>query len=286
MNLPTHLANKFVSNPWTVLVTTLGAFLGIFFVVYDHFPGYSNLKLLILWGGAVFILFLIFFSFKIRLDNRNLKEIAKSFRDINRLYQESLFQNFYGIGAVNDRNELVNIEKNVVQAVCQRISYIYSTLIRKKCAVSVKLLVVENENMFAQTYARDEINSERDSSEPVKYKVNVGRNTAFDEALKNDTTREIVHFYSGDLEKHHHYYNERVSWKQYYRSTIVVPIRSRTSNEKKGESIGFLCVDTMSRNRLNNDHHVIMLAALSDQMYNFMALMRGKYQAAVKGDQI
>jgi hypothetical protein len=44
--------------------------------------------------------------------------------------------------------------------------------------------------------------------------------------------------------------------------------------------LGFLAVDTMSENRLNNTYQMQMLAAYAHQMYNFMSLMRGKYSLA------
>jgi hypothetical protein len=37
----------------------------------------------------------------------------------------------------------------------------------------------------------------------------------------------------------------------------------------------------MSVNRLKNGYHLFMLAALANQMYNFMSLMRGKYTVVV-----
>ena len=79
----------------------------------------------------------------------------------------------------------------------------------------------------------------------------------------------------------------------FYRSILVVPIHSATNVHTalvhQKELVGFLTVDTMSVNRLNSTYHLFMLAALANQMFNFMAVVRGKYvgstSSATLGDQ-
>ncbi len=220
------------------------------------------------------------YSLKIREENRKLKEISEHFREINAIYRNRLFGLFYGKCPSMERKDLINIEKFTLNSVCQRISKIYSMLIAKNCTVSVKLLMQQEDTgrLYVTTYTRSENACKHDDESPSKFEVNTGQNTAFDDALRRNTTGDITHFFSGDLRKHKHYRNQRPNWSKYYQSAIVVPIRCLGVEENPDpDDIGFLCVDTNSRHRLNNTHHVVMLSGLADQIYNFMSLMRGKY---------
>lgn len=284
MNLPAKVVNKIATNPWAVLISNIGSIVSLGVLINEKIsqPSMAIGPILFFIGATILYVAVSMYSLKIREDNRNLQEIAESFREINSIYRDRLFGQFYGGRSITQREKLVDIEKSTITSVCQRISQIYSKLIGKSCVVSVKLLTKENDGTLkAKSYARSENDSERDKAEPKTFEVNTGQNTAFDLALMKDTTGNIIYFYSGDLEKHKHYLNQRPNWKKYYRSTIVVPIRCPGVEGKPAQDdIGFLSIDTKSRNRLNNNHHVVMLAALADQMYNFMSLMRGKYSVS------
>ncbi len=220
---------------------------------------------------------------------RKLKNVADIFGDINSIYRDRLFSAFYGDNYISDIEERIGIEKATLISVCQRIADIYTELIGKKCVVTVKLLTQEPSEdkkdgslvTYVTTYARSEADSKRDKEKPKRFLVHEGENTAFDQALMPNKPGKIAHFYSADLlkdKRFRDYSNQRSNWEKHYKSTIVVPIRCMGVEGKSQRSdIGFLCVDTKSRNRLDNSHHLVMLAALSDQMYNFMSLMRGKY---------
>ena len=90
------------------------------------------------------------------------------------------------------------------------------------------------------------------------------------------------HFFSANLKKYEGYLNERQDYLKHYRSTIVVPLHGQNENaaatNNREDLIGYLCVDTKSVNRLNNRHHLYMISALSNQMYDFISLMRGRYE--------
>ena len=69
----------------------------------------------------------------------------------------------------------------------------------------------------------------------------------------------------------------------------MVPLRARPCNianggNVEGDDIGFLCIDSDSRYRLNGGFHVEILAAFADQLYNFFSFMRGTYKASA-GDE-
>ena len=286
MNLPSKTAHKIATSPWTVLIASVGSIVGLGVLINDRFFQTS---------GAVgpiflFIVVTIFYvvvsmcSLRILAVNRKLQEIAGSFREINSIYRDRLFELFFGDQPEINRKNVVSIEKDTITSVCQRISQIYSKLIGKDCVATVKLLTKDsNGTLYVTTYTRSENDCMRDKSKPKRFEVNTGQNTAFDQALMTDTTGNITHFYSGDLRKHKHYFNQRPCWEKFYQSAIIVPIRCLGVESKKHrDDIGFLCIDTKSRNRLNNNHHIVILAVLSDQIYNFMSLMRGKYSVVVK----
>ncbi len=288
MNLTTKVAHDIATNPWTLLITTLGSILGLGVLIHDRFfvSTPSTQPIILFLVTTIFYVVVSGAALRVLSDNRKLKEVANNFREINSIYRDRLFSAFYGNNPVKEREKLIDIEKSTVTSVCQRVSQIFTKLTGSSCVVTVKLLTKEDSHVFVTTYARSENDSERDKASPKRFEVNTGQNTAFDEALMPNTTGHIAHFYSGDLRKHRHYTNQRPNWGKCYQSTIVVPIRCLgVEGKSEREDIGFLCVDTKSRNRLNNVHHVNMMSALADQMYNFMSLMRGKYTVTVEGGE-
>ena len=286
MHLPTKAAHRIGTSPWVVLLSSIGSIIGLGVFINDiaFQPSTSVGPILLFIILTIFYTAVTIASLIVLGNNRKLKDVAESFREINSIYKDRLFGLFSGDNPIAERDKLVGTEQSTLSAVCQRIGQIYTKLIGKECVVTVKLLTQEdNGALYVTTYARSEDDCERDKSNPKKYEVNTGQNTAFDQALMKDTTGNITHFYSGDLKKHKNYQNQRPNWSKFYQSAIVVPIRCLGVEGKAfRDDIGFLCVDTKSRNRLDNSYHVTMLAALSDQMYNFISLMRGTYSVSVK----
>ena len=134
--------------------------------------------------------------------------------------------------------------------------------------------------VFCATYQRSEENCERDAWSPKEFEVKTGLNTAFDRALIYAPAK-ISHFHSPDLTKEKDYRNQRDNWSHIYQSAIVVPIRcidhSKVGTKNESDDLGFLCIDTLSTNRLNDTWHIELMASFADQMYNFVSLMRGRY---------
>ena len=288
MNLPSKVVHMIAVNLWTVIISTVSVIIVTGYkIIYDRFYSETFAITPIISFMVITVLYTAISITAIRVisDNQKLKKVANDFREINSIYRDTLFSTFYRNSYPKERYKLIDIERTTVTSVCQRISRIFTRLTGVDCVVTVKFLIKEdNGSIFARTYTRSENDSERDKADPKKFKVAHRQNTAFDEALKPNTTGKIPHFYSGDLQKHKYYFNQRPNWNEYYQSAIIVPIFCSGVVHEKSErdDVGFLCVDTKSKNRLNNSHHVTMMAALADQMYNFMSLMRGKYTVSVE----
>jgi len=284
MNLTTKIAKRITINPWVNLIIAIASLAGIACALQEHFIAQTTSSQPLIIFLVALCLFAILFIANLFffIENRRLKDIADRFREINSIYRDNLFNCFYGDLYITDSTKLMSIEKETITAVCQRISHIFSTIIGKDCVVTVKLLTNTGSKWSVNTYTRSENHSEREKTNPKEFEVNTGQNTALDQAIQPDTTGRLQHFYSADLRKHKNYTNQRPQYLKYYQSTLLVPIQSPgVESISDRDDIGFLCVDTRSRNRLNNGHHLNMLAALSDQMYNFMSLMRGKFTVNV-----
>ena len=239
-------------------------------------------------AALLFFAAINFYSLRIRSDNQILEEIAKYFREINSIYRETLFTSFGGGSKTLSVDDRLIAEKNTLKAVCQIVARIFSKLLYgKECTVTVKLLTEEDDEIsYATTYVRNHESSERDVDDHGKYEVNTGRNSGLDHALKNSPAGKLSYFHSADLAKEKDYTNQRADYLNWYKSTIVVPIRCPLKRgEREAQNYGFLTLDTMTRHRLNNGHHVVMLSSLAEQMFNFMALMRGDYKIAAEDQQ-
>lgn len=276
MRLAMKVASSIVGHQIIIFLAPFASILGFVMQFFDMQPFSSNILSII---SLLILPIIVLAAAFIHRDNKTLKDATKHFREINSIYKESLHKVFFDESSYNTEPKRIEVEKSTVTAVCQRIANVFTELTREDCVVTVKLLTKEDNNIFAETYARSQNFSRRDNYEPKKFAVNTGQNTAFDFALMSNFTGNISHFYSPDLTKHQDYCNERPNWDKHYKSAIVVPINCLVlSGESKRIDIGFLCVDTMSRNTLNNTYNLAMLVSLADQMYNFMSLMRNEYR--------
>jgi len=206
-----------------------------------------------------------------------LKKCAEEFHSINHAYRDCLGAILTKEQVTNNRSLLL-LEQYTLEIVCQKIVRIFRNLINANCVVTVKLLTDDKKFCFA--WARSERETERDMYGEELFEVGNNKNTGFDEALKF-RPQKTSYFYSADLvklAKKRKYQNHRDGWENLYKSTIIVPIRHVIDiRNSKINILGFLCVDTKSRNRLNDGFHVYYLAGFADQMYNFISIMRNKY---------
>jgi hypothetical protein len=285
MNIPAKLAHNFARNNYVVSASLLISFISFGVVMRDVLTDTTPKLGSILALGVAIILFSIAhgYSLKVRFDNQNLQDIAKYFREINSIYREALYCTFWENAKRLPLDERLATEKSTLKSICQIISKIFTKLLAgKECTVSIKLLTDEDDGLsYATTYVRNQESSERDIDDHHKYEVNTGRNSGLDQALKNSPAGKLSYFHSADLskEKASGYTNQRNDYVEWYKSTIVVPIRCpQRRGERSPQNYGFLTIDTMTRHRLNNGHHVVILSALAEQVFNFMAFMRGDYK--------
>lgn len=289
MRKSTQYLNRIATDPWFLVATGTASIAAFIWFLYEQptstpsaiFSPVLYFTLALLTVGYVY-------SVKIRAENIALRGISEEFFEINQIYREKLRELFNSDDPVTNAVELLDEEELALKAICQRIGNIYSRITNRKCMVTVKLVTIENEQCYAHTYVRNQELCPRDSLERIRYSVGTGDNTGFDVALAKRPNGLPPHFYSPDLqrmERQNEYFNQRPHYYRHYRSTLVVPIRGsrigKESSEREFDLIGFLCVDTLSINRLNNGYHLYMLSALASQMYNFMSLMRGRYTVVV-----
>lgn len=226
------------------------------------------------------------YSINVRMQNLVLQRVFEEYQEINRIYRDGL-QLVLKPSASCSSIDLIEQEEASLRAVCQRIQAIFDRLIGRRCTVTIKLVTESEGSLFAHTYVRSQDLSPRDIPNRRKYIVGVGKNTAFDASLEPRTFELPSHFFGADLrllQKRGLYLNEREGYHRFYKSTLVVPIRNSDESEVvmsvDSDLIGFLAVDTLSVNRLNDDFHLHLLSALGSQMYNFIRIMRAPLVAS------
>lgn len=274
------------NNPWFMVVGGLCSIVGFVAYLYEKLdPKFELLTKGFFGLGIVLLFFGYYYSVLVRRENIALRSLSRLFYEINEIYRSKLQVSFFGENPITNSSDLLDAEKIALSSVCQRIENIFSTSTNRQCLATVKLVTKSNGQGLAQTYVRSQELCARDNPSRIQYKIGTGENTAFDQALMLNADGRPAHFYSADLTKNSNYSNQRQHYLSYYKSTLVVPIRGERTHHI-GEAVeydlvGFLCVDTLSTNRLNNGYQLFMLAALAQQMYNFMSLMRGRYTVFV-----
>jgi len=283
MNLAIRKFFDVLENPFFVTANIVAAS-GLSLLMILSRPGHeiSYYKIIGLCALVAIIFLTYIYSIKVRSENIALKCIAEEFYEINQIYRKKIHELHLENSDEIEIGGLVAEEMMTLRGVCQRISHIYERVVGRKCIVTIKLITIENDECFAHTYVRSEELCVRDFGGRVKYKVDKSENSGFYEALMPRSDGKPPHFFSGDLTTDGQYKNQRKNFNFYYRSALVVPIGDMVVTDN-GEQmvdglVGFLCVDSLSVNRLNNRYHLFMLSALSSQMYTFISFVRGKYR--------
>ena len=291
MTLPTSRVHAVLSHPAVTFIASLCTIAAFIWAIFEKFyarPPEGSLAASEYWEVLILAIFalplvaLAIYSIRVRQENRAFRLLMEKLHKINHDYRDILCQTFGG--KENPKEPHPGRAKQELQAlssVCQTASKIFNSFTHSDCMVTIKLITKKNDGTaIATTHLRSESICQRDNYEPKEFVINRGQNTAFDKAIQVIPGR-VSRFYSPDLEKEKNYRNQRDDWHRFYRSTIVVPIRyvdpTKRGRSDASDDIGFLSVDTMSVNRLNDGFHLQYLAALADQMYNFMSLMRGKF---------
>lgn len=289
MEKPARFIQDSLGNYWMTLVVNLFNFVVMLATLYKAIikkqPIGIFIILLLVLSIAGFII-INGYSLVVRKKNQSLREVMSHLHKINHYYRDVLHTVFH-VETPNMDSKAIELEmRQTLAKVCRSIERIFQNLCAgKECLASVKLIKKKSDGRYvAETYARSEEDCERDKDTPTEYEINTGKNTAFDVALTFRRAGERSYFYSGDLKADadiEKYYNERTNYLKFYKSAIVVPIRYLDYNKigmpNASDDIGFLSIDTKSRNRLEEGYQVELLAALADQIYNFYCLMRGKY---------
>jgi len=271
--------DSFATNPYIVITASISSIGGFAWLLYEKVQENSTIPFAILAIILCLIFAIIaFFALMLHKENAKLKSIASTFTDINYLYKASL-KSVLKCEKEYTKEDLMFEEKSVLGAVCQRIEDIFTTVINRKCMVTVKLLIEEDEKKYAYTYTRSKDKCQRDQQGLIKkYLIGPSHNTGFSEAITKKSASEIRYYFSPDLTKEKNYFNERQKYTDHYRSVLVVPIaainQDSIDTDRELDLLGFLCVDTKSINRLNDNYHLFILSSLASQMYNYMTFMR------------
>jgi len=281
MHYSTKKADSIASNPWFII---LGNVCSITALVWFSYGKITDKPAFLVYTPLVFasavLLLGIFYSLKVRNENRALHNMASIFLDINEIYRDTLKNVFSG--QTTSPEALIKEEQETLAAITQRTEQIFSRLLGRNCTVTIKLLIEHQGRLTAETFTRSVTKCERDNNNTnLKYEVGTGNNTSFDEAIKKRNGKNPSHYFSPDLRREKEYRNQRQDHLDFYKSVLVVPIRGinvgKEGTNDEFDNIGFLCVDTESVNRLNSGYQLFVLASLSNQIYNFMSLMRGNY---------
>ena len=295
MNIAAKKVHEIVQNPWLNLIITIITIISFGYLLYDksHKEASESLS----WIPLVIFTISIcifsgfsFYSLRVKKSLSDFNQIPHHLHRINHVYRDSLSRicgNHEGEESIINESVLKQEQLTTLTSVCDHISDIFERLIGKECQVAIKLLNQDEDGFFCETYTRSRGISERDSVPPKKFRVLTGQNTAFDRALLVNAGTKPSHFWSPDLGKEKDYHNQRQKYLDCYKSAIVVPIRYIIP-EKRGQKdgtddIGFLCVDTKSKNRLNDGSHVECVASFADQMYNYISIMSKSYCLTQQG---
>ena len=292
--------NRLLVNPWIAFLGAIASIIALLWFAHDKLGtslnDWSSGQIILLIAcvlGVVAVLSLSWHSVHIQHENQKLTDALKKsdaalkisanfIHEINHDYRDVL-HSMFGSQQKPDLQTRQKHQLSTITAACQKIQKLYQNIIGVDCTVTVNFLRQENDHRYCEAYARSELHSPRDKPSN-KYVVGTGENTALDTALRHEPGK-ISRFYCGDLTKlakDGNYQNRRLNWDTFYKSAIVVPIRyvdqTKLGTPSASDDYGFLSVDTLSVNCLNNDFHIDLMASFADQMYNFISLMRGRYE--------
>jgi len=282
---PTRWLHDFLGNAYVSFAAWLASVVALVWYAYDQLkPAPAAFSLVLYAVVTAVVLAVGIYSIRVRQENIHFRQFTRILHRINHDYRDTLGAVFRNTSPEYTASEfshyLKDSERKTLKSACQKISKIYTFFTHSQCTVTVKLITMIDGKAYCETCERSEENCERDQTHLRRFELNTGANTGFDKALMF-IPGTVSHFHSADLSTERDYHNQRDHWPKVYASTIVVPIRfvnpDKLGTKEASDDIGFLCVDTLSTNRLNDHWHIELLAAFADQMYNFISLMRGKY---------
>jgi hypothetical protein len=260
-------------------------------------PEFWYVILLLCYLGFMTI-FLFVQSFRYARKARYADAI-RTFHPIAHIFRDAM----YNIEDMSESDFALTLQK-VLSAFVSGMEIATGTKVR----VCIKLLKVEggigaleevdkvrqNELIYAESYVNDPHSSwpEKDYSQYPYDKDRLSCNTAFGSILKGETD----YYFENNIPrayKNHEYENSsfhtygqgklgKPGWVLPYRSTILWPIRKlldknqgrahRQTFVEKHDVLGFLCIDSASRNVWSSRYDGQIGASLADFLYAFMNL--------------
>jgi hypothetical protein len=202
----------------------------------------------------------------------NFEEISDILHSINDQLRDRIvelsevdIENAIDISVYQRKNEMFYL------FLLDNIKNIFDMLTRDECAISLKILDLDEEDneIIIRTLFRDSSSyRERKNSDKTIYNYPYYENSAFKEILSEDGDSFYV---SDDLSSETTYINLNKDWKKYYNATLVCPIRMEIIENEEDEYndysiLGFICIDNMKGN-LNNKTCISLLASITDILY-------------------
>lgn len=264
--------------------------------------GTYDLLLLVICATFIFLcLLLIFRIVKYKQLVQGARKITSEnyynfLHDFRNTYFDIL--NHYKMNELNVpllTTDLQNFLKNALDYLCE----IFNEFTRQKVSACIKYIdgateKIDLENATVRTFVRSTNShiNRNNNDKNIKEAIRIKDNTDFYDILSSESKNKKPYFYQRNLIKYEkalranglHYDNSTHNWEEYYRATIVVPIR--IANErlffnaqcKSYNVIGFLCVDSMSVNAFlenQENYNVLLLKSFAAEIY--MILNQYKY---------
>lgn len=247
------------------------------------------------WGNALLthsffaILSLIIYGIVLITGNfRRLRDSFAKVHDVNHQYRNYLAATSAKLLMIDGANRthevhalLTRTEKEATAKVLRIISDQFRMLINRDVVTTLWLHDPSTNSYIEQETSANGVDADRPFRELERYHLN--RNSIFCHNRKKKG--RCCHYFTADLsesqESAEGYHDQRPNYQEYYKSLLCVPIRFRVETDAGGKTeedlLGFLQVDTKSRNRLNDREHLYLLAAYADQLYNFLSLVRRNF---------
>lgn len=281
----------FFKNPWFLCVgSTTAVVQAVIWILeaLDKIPKVDWVHALVTHGVFVMLGCVLFGILLISGNFQRLKRSFAKIHDLNHLYRNTLAETSAKLLALEDvsRTEKVHellgkTERETIDKVVSIIADQFRLLINRDVVVTFWKYDPAHDCCIEQETSANGTDATRPFRARERYAK--AHNSIFCD--NRDKRGKCCHFYSPDVDQTSDgdsgYQDERPNRHEYYKSILCVPIRFclRTSEDGKvvEDLIGYLQVDTASRNRLNNVEHLYLLSAYADQLYNFLSLVRRNF---------
>lgn len=280
------IKNSFSGIIWKWLLSSSSALFGLLLFGKNFFNNSvsSSIKL-----GISVLIFLFITRFVLFL-------VRNSFKYLHNLYRESKYGD--AIVYLKDafakahalRKKVEKSDEEFIRTMiylCDSVQKVFNGKNLCKCSVSIKVPVRGEltEQTSVINLCRDSEHSAiRDDANYKAINHTIIGNTAFRKVLNNVLRNKSVgfHYLNNDISKSEDYDNTSKEayheGKLPYNSEIVVPIipveRDRLNTY---ETLGFLCVDCVSRNKFDAKYDVPLLEGVADGIYDILSLYKANF---------